>query len=141
MEIKKRLSTKEVCGNLAAPQKPVAVMHVYGLAVGCETITTAYGDSVKFKGEFEAINVENGEVFRAPVCYLPSIAETMLQVALAQSNGGVQFGFEIGIKPHDSQKYEYTCTPLIKPDEKDDPLLKMRQMALEHKPDAKAKGK
>jgi len=54
------------------------------------------------------------------VAYLPPVAQDMVLGAYDKTNA-LQFAFEIGIKENLKvpMKYEYTCEPLMKPQEND----------------------
>jgi len=118
MNILKKLNAKDILGGKIArpaeddPEK--ILFDVYGLARRAEVVTTAFGDSMKFRGDFEAVNSETGEVFRSTVMYLPELAADMLANAIGEGANAVEFGFRIGMKPSDSPVgYEYTIKPLV----------------------------
>lgn len=97
-------------------------MKVFGIASRFELIDTDKGQSVKFRGDFIAseINGKPGAV-RAATCYLPRAAEEMLEVAIERATHdatdhatgainavGVQFGFRIFQRADDSAIVGYT---------------------------------
>lgn len=101
--------------NNETPDNPVVqVMRVYGNATGFEIKSGDLGDSFKFSGSFEAVNLSSGEVFKSSTCFLPATAAGLLAGALdgAQS---VQFGFDIAAKFREDVAigYEYMITPLV----------------------------
>ena len=106
-------------------------MRVVGVARGSENITSQYGDSIKFLGDFRAINIQTGEVFNAGNVFLPNIAESYVYNALeavkhAEGFSGLELAFDIGVKPASTPMgYEYTVKPLIEPATKDDHLSKL----------------
>lgn len=83
---------------------------IYGIATGVEKIETAYGDSDKFSGQFEAVNKATGEVFVSGQLYLPNAVSKLLVGQLkGQETVGIQFSYTIGTKPSKSAiGYEYT---------------------------------
>ena len=128
----KKLSVKNICGTIKSPapgieQKLVIVM---GYAKGSEIKKTTFGDSIGFHGDFKGIDIETGEEFRSGVCYLPDVAESLIENALDDHEGVVEFAFEIGIvgvaprTPGEEGKYEYRCKPLMKASE-NDPLAQL----------------
>lgn len=119
----KKISVKGIAGVIKAPpvgqQRDIAI--VLGYARRMETKTTSYGDAIAFHGDFKGINVETGEEFRAAICYLPDVAASMLENAMADApDSTVEFGFKIsviGVKSRnsgDADKYEYRVEPLLK---------------------------
>ena len=103
-------------------------MRLVGVARGSENITSQYGDSIKFLGDFRAVNLETGEIFNAGQAFLPNIAETYLYNVLENVRhvdgfSGLELAFDIGVKPASTPMgYEYTVKPLIEPATKDDHL-------------------
>jgi hypothetical protein len=126
-EIVKKITVKAVSGGLEKPEKPTPIMTVYGLLTDSKPDHSDYGDYIRFSGNFEAVNMSNGEHFRSGRLILPGIAEGLLQGALEQEGvESVQFALEIGIKPSKSPVgYDYTVKPLIETSE-NDPLADMR---------------
>jgi hypothetical protein len=113
------------------------LMRVFGQCDNVKPITTQYGTSIEFQGNFEATNAITGEVFRSTKLFLPDIIEGLVhsevQAALeASDNGkaGVQFAFDIGAdSANNAHGYQYTITPLTKPTAAD-PLEAMRAQLL-----------
>ena len=134
MEITRKITIagiNGVRGGFAVKEgDPVSLIaRVMGLARRVEVKTTTYGDSLKFVGEFRAINAD-GEEFAGPVIYLPKPADELLSAALVEAGEkGVQFAFDIFIEsvpkktPLD-RGYQFKVKPLLdtKPS---DPLAAM----------------
>lgn len=128
-----KLSLKEVYGavkikELHAGKTPVNLMRVIGLASGVKTGQSTFGDWLAFTGNFKAINLETNEEFRAGKCFLPNIASNLIEGALQNAEGDVQFAFDVGVKPvldrQNKESYEYTVTPLIEAAD-NDPLTEL----------------
>lgn len=110
----------------------IALMHVFGRVESTETGTSQFGPWTAFVGSFKAVKLEDGEVFRAGKCLLPSIAADAIGDAVDSANGGiVEFAIEIGLRrvvklaangDETGAGYEYTMRPLIEIDEAADPL-------------------
>jgi hypothetical protein len=123
MEIARKITIAGINGVRGGfdvkPDAPVTLMaRVMGLARKVEVKTTTYGDSLKFVGEFRAINAD-GEEFAAPVIYLPKPADEMLAEALTEAGeNGVQFAFDIFIEPVPKKTpvdrgYQFKVKPLL----------------------------
>ena len=116
----KKISTASVYGKISNEDKvsPKALYRVFGVTAGVKTGETQYGTWTAFVGEFQAVNVETGEVFNSGKCFLPEIVESGILVQLAQAES-VKFAFEIGIKPNEEVAigFEYTARPLLQPQE------------------------
>jgi hypothetical protein len=96
------------------------VMRVIGESRGYKTGNTAFGEFVSFTGQFRATNMETGEVFDGPNLFLPDVATGLMRAQHDNSDGPIQFAFDIGVKPADTPHgYEYTVTPLMAPSESD----------------------
>lgn len=72
----------------------ITQMRVWGVARNKKVIETDYGDSIKFLGEFRAVNAD-GEMFRSSVLYLPKAPEENLAGALGADVTEVEFAFDI----------------------------------------------
>jgi len=131
--------------------------HIIGKANGFKTGSTTYGFYDKFHGEFEAVNLETGEVFVAPALLCPPMMEMLIKQALvnAGAEGGkvgvgrqpdtegkdasaaVMVGFILGVKPvpkkedareNVGQGYEYTVRFLAEP-KRSDALAELRALS------------
>lgn len=125
----KKLATKEF-GNLdvesllaktqEAPGKRFFVGRIYGIARRQEIVTTTYGPSIKFVGEFRGDGWDGSELF-ASTCYLPDPIDQMLSSALNQAVGdgtdskaSVEFGFDIYTVPDKGVTgYKYITETLL----------------------------
>lgn len=104
-------------------------MRVYGSVSKTAIVTSDYGESTKFIGDFRAINLETGEQFSGGELFLPTTAEIFLSnfiKGLGDEFTSVAFAFDVGVKPANTAVgYEYTVKPLIEQDEEKDPLAAM----------------
>ncbi len=145
VELLSKISVATVFGKVKKPEAPVGLVRVIGIANGVKTGQSQYGDWTAFTGDFKAFNLENGKEFRAGKVFLPAIAQNLIEGALANADAeSVQFAFDIGIKPADTQAgYEYTVTPLVEARD-NDPLAALEEKvgklpALEDKSETKSK--
>lgn len=72
------------------------VGRIYGRADSVQSKPAQYGDYLRFKGQFRAMNADREESF-APELILPSPADSMLAEAIAQDKSGlgVTFAFDV----------------------------------------------
>lgn len=145
-QLLKKMSAKTICGNVKSlarvtfykekadkdgnlvlledAPKGIDLFRVIGVADGIKSGNSQFGDWISFTGNFKAIGLrpdENGEVdeYRSAVLFLPAPADQLLVEAL-KDNDNVELAFIIGISPSTGVLgYEYTCQPLIKPQEND----------------------
>ena len=150
----RKISAANVCGKIPnPPEKGVKpLLQVIGRASGYRTGEKDHGDGPKpwwgLTGVFEAINIETGEIFNAPECFLPEPFGSAIANQLKDGNAkSVDFAFELGIKDTDKNvRYEWVCKPLADPSESD-PLDSLRgrvpglQKALTDQSGDKSKGK
>lgn len=130
----KKISAKTVVGTVRPPEKPTSLYTVIGIANGLRTGNTTYGDFVALTGQFEATNLETGEQYTAPQCFLPEPLCGMIAAQLRTTDKegnrttmSVRFAVEVGIKPAKSTMgYEYTVRELVDTSE-GDPLEDLRQ--------------
>jgi hypothetical protein len=115
---------------------PVVVCRILGVVRKTEVIETEFGESQKFHGDFEAIVSETGEIYRAPVAFVPGAAGDLIGGAPE----GSAFAFDILVKSSTQAiGYEYLARPII---EGEDPLEKLRASLpplLVHEPKAAPK--
>jgi len=114
-EILKKITVKAVCGQLDKPEKATAIMTIFGLIRQATPDKSDYGDYVRFKGQFEAVDLETGSVYQSGTLILPEIAEGLLFGAVSgmDEDTQLQFALEIGLKPSKSPTgYDYTVKPL-----------------------------
>lgn len=132
----KKLSVATVYGKvdlkelIAAAGETLAVMRVIGSAVGVKEGESNFGHWRALMGQFRAVNAMSGEVFEAPILYLPEVALTPILVSLSQPGArAVEFAIDISVKYVNNNKpggvpYEYTWTPLLAPGA-DDPIARL----------------
>lgn len=109
----KDLGAKEVAERVKKEGKELLVGAIFGIATGGTTGTTDLGPYVKFKGEFMAQNAA-GEQFKSGIAILPSVVDEAIAGKLANSDSGVEFAFEISIRPDPgSVGFKYSVTELI----------------------------
>lgn len=118
-----------------ASSAPIA--RIYGIATGLVfKVDPKTGDvQTAVSGNFEAVNLADGEVFRAGVLWLPSGIQELLINSVdsgeADANGKpiyneVKFGFTINAHPAKNPiGYSYSAEQLIDA-EKNDPLADLR---------------
>lgn len=128
--ILRKITVATVCGKvgrMGEKDEPKALMRVYGFANGVKRGETAFGPWAGLTGQFEAVNLETGEVAVAPVCILPEPMGSLL-VSRAENGEAVQFAYEIGVKysAKGSAGYEYTTKVIVK-ESQNDPLAELRQ--------------
>lgn len=125
---KLNLVAKITVAGIGAQPKPNTVeadTHVatlYGRCTDKQVGTSAYGDFIKFKGEFEGVNAATGETYRAGVLIVPNILESLLDASInTDDNNAVDFAVEVWVKPSEKSKtgYVYGIKPLIEPAESD----------------------
>lgn len=109
--------------------KALPLMRVIGSAVAVKEGMSSYGEWKALQGQFQATNLETGEVFEAATLFLPDVALTPILVSLSQPNArGVEFAIEVSAKYAKDSKggvpYEYTWAPLLPPDQ-NDPIARL----------------
>lgn len=113
-------------------KSPKALFKVYGQIVNIKYGQGDNGTWTKFIGQFEAVNLLNGNVVRSGSLFLPSIITTMVEGEVTAAKGGEGFqglaiAYEVGVKKSDlTIGYEYTIRNLLPTDEDKDMLVKMR---------------
>lgn len=130
----RKVTAKSICGKMSPPEKAKRLFSVFGIATKTKTGASDYGSWTALIGRFEAVNIETGEVFEAPQCFLPEPLNTMIAEALDEVdedenrvNTSVGFSVEVGIKPSDVPiGYEYTTKENVKADTAD-PLAALRE--------------
>lgn len=111
-----------------------AKMRVAGIVTKTESVTTQYGESVRFIGDIAAQVMEDGKTpaatIRAGACFLPRQAEGIVSAGLAshindENFRGVEFALEIGKEPSKASKtgYEWTVKTLVDTEQAEDKVL------------------
>jgi len=119
----KKLSAKTIMGNIIAIKNQMIkdnVKHkdlytMIGSASAFEQGVSSTGEWIALTGEFEATNMEDGEISTAFKAFLPRDITHYFVAALKQASGSVvEFAVKIGIKLTDTTiGYEYTCAPIV----------------------------
>lgn len=100
-----------------------ALFRVVGRAMGFKVGNSEYGQWVAFTGDFRATVFATGEMFQSSKVFLPDSVTGVLQAALANSNAGADFAFDIGVEPATTPTgYSYTIKSLIAQTPESDPL-------------------
>jgi len=136
MNYLKKLSVKTVCGkpNFAKESKDgdeVELMQVFGQAQGIKAGTSNFGEWEALTGNFEAVNKETGEAYRAAQLFLPDLAHEPLVMAMkANPDTPIDFAIEITARKDSSVAvgYTYGMKTLIEA-ETADPLKVLREKA------------
>lgn len=113
----------------------VYIGRISGIAGGLKAYTTPNGDPANgLKGAFKGVNAA-GEVFRAPICYLPGAANAFVEGALMSGSSAVEFAFDVysvDVSKRAGKKsatgYEYETVSLIEPSAEHDPLERLDSM-------------
>lgn len=124
----KTLKAQPASGSITEP-KMIATL--YGRCNDKKVGTSDYGEFVRFKGEFEGVNADTGETYRAGAMIVPGILESLLDSAIAvNENNAVDFAVEVWVEPSERSMtgYTYSIKPLIQPEESD-ALAELRNLA------------
>jgi len=87
---------------------------VYGIATSGEPKETKFGEVILFRGHFEAVSLEDGEVVQSKQLYLPGPIESELNSRRLDLGGITEFSYEIERTTDDSIAvgYFYSWTDL-----------------------------
>ena len=130
IQLLKKISLRSVFGDkgdvleivMKDKNKEHALMRIIGFANGTrEAKSREPGDdgekilSTGLVGEFEATNLQTGEVFSSSVAWLPQMAVDLVSGRLGDGNDRVGFAFDVGAvySTKAATSYEYTVRPLI----------------------------
>lgn len=111
-----KITSKELGVNVeAAKENDVRLFHIYGVARGITAGQSTFGEYERLDGQFEAVNLESGEMFISGACFLPNIVHNLIAGQFTgDSSSEVKFSFEIGAGPDDSAiGYKYTVKELL----------------------------
>lgn len=142
----RKISAKSICGKIEVPEKATALFTVIGIANGLKVGMSNYGEWTALTGQFEATNIETGEVSTAPQVFLPEPWSGMIAAKVRTPDSetktnGVRFALEIGVEPSDVPRgYEFTGKELVKLDVAD-PLEALRDALPQPKKNGKKNGK
>lgn len=121
-ELVKKISLKTVNDgeDIPAPESAIDFFTILGIVQGTKIAKSTYGDSVGFKGTFEAIRSRDGKRFISGTLYLPTMLSDLLYASVAgaqkdDADATVKVAGVIGLKPSKKAAvgYEYTFRPLI----------------------------
>lgn len=128
-EIIRKITNKDVLGDIVNPKVDTDMYTILGTIYGYELGTSTYGEFIKFKGDFMAIRKSDSMEFRAPSAIIPSPMDNALAgmydnalTLLVDENGEIPKGkrascemaIVIGMKPSKIPTgYEWTMRPLI----------------------------
>lgn len=114
----RKISPKTICPDIKAIARalsedepgPIFVGRVLAMVRSAETVSTSYGDSTKFKGEFRAFDAD-GKEFISSSAYFPEvIADELLNGLSAREddNDTIEFACDLFIRWNDTQVgYQY----------------------------------
>lgn len=136
--VARKITVSDVCGKIAkgSIKAPKALMNVLAKITSATAKETNFGPYLDFRGQFEAVNLETGEVLRGSRMIMPSLIEQELSAALEeakQTDGGVVLAaFTVGVEPSErgTMGYAYTLSVAeIGGDEVADPFAGFREVA------------
>jgi hypothetical protein len=123
---------------LTGKKKNIPAMRVYGLLRTATEKITDIGKSMTLTGDFEAVNLQTGEVFKSGKAYLPTIAEgpiceMLFQAQATDPKASVKFALDVTVSYFESKfpkgaKYTWGVTSLFDTPEDCDPLSEIRKM-------------
>lgn len=89
---------------------------IYGIVSKAKPITTTFGDSIAFSGEFVGINLITNEKYTSGRLFLPADIEEAVDSQLILANGPVEFAYKINMVEDErsSTGYVYVSEPLLK---------------------------
>jgi hypothetical protein len=94
-------------------------MRLAGFVDLCQPVDSTFGQSIRFVGQFRAVNLVTGNQFDSDKAFLPKIAESFVFSAFTQASANpdfsaLEFVVDIGLKPcGNAHGYEYTVAPYI----------------------------
>lgn len=80
------LKPVEIKALVDAEKKSCPVARILGRTSGFQVVSGELGESNRFDGEFEAINMLTGEVFRSKNLFIPQLASDLLEGILQGAN-------------------------------------------------------
>ena len=119
----KKLTSKSILGNVASLCREhveegdsIDAYTVIGLINGYRKVSSQYGDSIGFKGTFEAINHISGEVIKGTELFAPSVAEPEFAIGVDE-HGTIEVAYKVSIVRGENDdtgaiKYEYVFSNL-----------------------------
>lgn len=122
-ELIRKITNKNILGDITVPEKPVTLYTLVGNVYGYEIGNTQYGDFIKFKGDFSATLMSNGQEFRSPCAIIPApmdmvianlVDDAALGITETKAKVGCELGISVGVKPANTPTgYEWTVKTLI----------------------------
>lgn len=141
----KKLGFEKKAIRKLCEKKPCSLFKAYGLATSIAYGESDNGDWTKFKGQFEAVNTQTGEICRSGELFLPNNVTPILESQIIAAKGedsfkGIQFAIEVGAKEDEESAvgYIYTSQNLMPADAENDFLVAMREEHVDKKLLAKA---
>jgi len=135
MEILRKLTIKN-CGwttndlKLAVSKAAYTdILKIAGVITAIRPGQTQLGEYAELVGQFQAVNLETGEMFQSGKAILPNfIADPMVEASKGGSE--VEFAIQIGVKRNEGSVvgYEFSVKPLVEP-KVSDKLAKLLDMA------------
>ena len=134
--IKSKLSVKAMnCqpkkGEFKQGDAPRNLCNIIGTIRKYETVSTSFGESLKFIGAFEATNIATGEVATSTRLFVPKMLEEIFANAVdAREDNDADLSFAVTIGAEYSEKgatgYAFTVTPIVAVTARD-PLADLRE--------------
>jgi hypothetical protein len=133
--VARKITISDVCGKVAKGSitEPKNLMNVLARVTSMKPQETQYGPYIDFRGQFEATNLETGEIHQGSRMIVPSIVEQELEAAFegSESDGVILAAFTVGVQPSErgSMGYEYTLEVAGTTDagEIEDPFVAIRE--------------
>lgn len=123
-----------IAKRVAAEKTELVCCRIFGIASGIKMRKNIAGDLFEaIAGNFEAVNMETGEVFGSGILFLPGGLHEKILEPLKNSDEDItiQFGLEISAFPASNpQGYSWKAKQIVKP-ETADPLAALRSSALQ----------
>lgn len=124
--------SEDIRDHIKKGKGSTSLFRLYG-----QIINVKYGDGdngpwTKFIGQFEAVNLKDGNIVRSGAMFLPTIITGMVEADLVAAKAiegfaGYQMAYEIGAKKSDIViGYEFTVVNLMPDSEENDALLQLR---------------
>lgn len=139
----RKITIKEVFGDrktvleaaVAAKGKIANLFSVIGVVDGVKPGSTDKGDYLRLIGQFEATNLDTGQIYSSGACILPNFIGDGIGAALLRPNAqSVQFAIVLGAKTDEKSVtgYVYTGDSLLPPSEHS-PLVALRATLADQK--------
>jgi hypothetical protein len=122
MEILRKLTIKNCGWNTSELKTAVTkaaatdILKIAGVITSIRPGQTQLGEYAELVGQFQAVNLETGEMFQSGKAILPNfIADPMVEASKGGSE--VEFAIQIGVKRNEGSVvgYEFSVKPLVEP--------------------------